>query len=204
MKCRVKFYSQEIVFFREDLLYRMRRSCLMPPSTEETEDSFEHVIFSPPYIFSAELWLLTFKTWSHESNWIQISLAACCYHNPSESPLPTSAFCATDYLELWSRPLSLSQPAYGSALISHSCSFSFQITWHNATIRCENMCFIMVIRSVSSLQFVLYCTVDYQFYRDFFRETLLLFLKMIDCRNGLKICIIILLFACADSFRRQE
>ncbi|XP_024023534.1 DNA polymerase epsilon subunit B [Morus notabilis] len=42
--CRIKFLSQEIVFFREDLLYRMRRSCLMPPSTEETEDSFEHLV----------------------------------------------------------------------------------------------------------------------------------------------------------------
>ncbi|KAM6562924.1 hypothetical protein CsatB_022922 [Cannabis sativa] len=42
--CRVKFFSQEIVFFREDLLYRMRRSCLLPPSAEETEDSFEHLV----------------------------------------------------------------------------------------------------------------------------------------------------------------
>lgn len=43
LKCRVKFYTQEIVFFRQDLLYRMRRSCLIPPSTEETNDPFEHV-----------------------------------------------------------------------------------------------------------------------------------------------------------------
>ncbi|XP_050234575.1 DNA polymerase epsilon subunit B [Mercurialis annua] len=42
--CRVKFYTQEIVFFRYDLLYRMRRSCLMPPCTEETADPFEHLI----------------------------------------------------------------------------------------------------------------------------------------------------------------
>ncbi|KAM7482881.1 hypothetical protein LguiB_007464 [Lonicera macranthoides] len=42
--CRIKFYTQEIVFFREDLLYRMRRSCLMPPSTEETSDPFEHIV----------------------------------------------------------------------------------------------------------------------------------------------------------------
>lgn len=40
---RIKFYTQEIVFFRQDLLYRMRRSCLLPPSTEETSDPFEHV-----------------------------------------------------------------------------------------------------------------------------------------------------------------
>ncbi|KAI4326321.1 hypothetical protein MLD38_031647 [Melastoma candidum] len=42
--CRVKFYTQEIVFFRQDLLYRMRRSCLIPPSTEETGDPFEHLV----------------------------------------------------------------------------------------------------------------------------------------------------------------
>lgn len=42
--CRVKFYTQEIVFFRQDLLYRMRRSCLIPPSTEETTDPFEHLV----------------------------------------------------------------------------------------------------------------------------------------------------------------
>ncbi|KAF5935966.1 hypothetical protein HYC85_027095 [Camellia sinensis] len=42
--CRVKFCTQEIIFFRQDLLYRMRRSCLMPPSTEETTDPFEHLV----------------------------------------------------------------------------------------------------------------------------------------------------------------
>ncbi|XP_057978119.1 DNA polymerase epsilon subunit B isoform X2 [Malania oleifera] len=42
--CRIKFYTQEIVLFRQDLLYRMRRSCLMPPSTEETSDPFEHLV----------------------------------------------------------------------------------------------------------------------------------------------------------------
>ncbi|ONM03629.1 DNA polymerase epsilon subunit B [Zea mays] len=40
----VKFYTQEIVFFRQDLLYRMRRSCLIPPTTEETSDPFEHLV----------------------------------------------------------------------------------------------------------------------------------------------------------------
>ncbi|KAJ4713627.1 DNA polymerase epsilon subunit [Melia azedarach] len=42
--CRIKFYTQEIVFFRQDLLYRMRRACLIPPSTEETDDPFEHLV----------------------------------------------------------------------------------------------------------------------------------------------------------------
>ncbi|KAH9607360.1 hypothetical protein KSS87_020131 [Heliosperma pusillum] len=42
--CRIKFYSQEIVVFRRDLLYRMRRSCLIPPSTAETSDDFSHLV----------------------------------------------------------------------------------------------------------------------------------------------------------------
>ncbi|CAN4085428.1 unnamed protein product [Withania somnifera] len=42
--CRIKFYNQEIVLFRQDMLYRMRRSCLIPPSTEETSDPFEHLV----------------------------------------------------------------------------------------------------------------------------------------------------------------
>ncbi|KAI4352050.1 hypothetical protein L6164_006336 [Bauhinia variegata] len=42
--CRIKFYNQEIVFFRQDLLYRMRRSCLVPPSMEETDDLFQHLV----------------------------------------------------------------------------------------------------------------------------------------------------------------
>ncbi|XP_010493271.1 PREDICTED: DNA polymerase epsilon subunit B-like isoform X2 [Camelina sativa] len=44
--CRVKFYNQEIVFFRQDLLYRMRRSCLVTPSSEETEDPFKHLVYT--------------------------------------------------------------------------------------------------------------------------------------------------------------
>ncbi|THU57816.1 hypothetical protein C4D60_Mb03t07530 [Musa balbisiana] len=42
--CRIKFYTQEIVIFRQDLLYRMRRSCLIPPSTAETSDYFQHLV----------------------------------------------------------------------------------------------------------------------------------------------------------------
>ncbi|CAN1266691.1 DNA polymerase epsilon subunit B [Linum perenne] len=42
--CRIKFYTQEIVFFCHDLQYRMRRSCLIPPSTEETDDDFKHLV----------------------------------------------------------------------------------------------------------------------------------------------------------------
>lgn len=42
--CRVKFYTQEIVFFRQDLLYRMRRSCLIPYSKEEASDPFQHLV----------------------------------------------------------------------------------------------------------------------------------------------------------------
>ncbi|PIN25511.1 DNA polymerase epsilon, subunit B [Handroanthus impetiginosus] len=41
--CRIKCYTQEIVFFRQDMLYRMRRSSLITPS-EETSDPFEHLV----------------------------------------------------------------------------------------------------------------------------------------------------------------
>ncbi|CAH2060898.1 unnamed protein product [Thlaspi arvense] len=44
--CRVKFYNQEIVFFRKDLLYQMRRSCLIAPSSEETDDPFKHLVYT--------------------------------------------------------------------------------------------------------------------------------------------------------------
>ncbi|CAH8357691.1 unnamed protein product [Eruca vesicaria subsp. sativa] len=44
--CRVKFYNQEIVFFRKDLLYQMRRSCLITPSAEETDDPFHHLVYT--------------------------------------------------------------------------------------------------------------------------------------------------------------
>lgn len=42
--CRIRFYTQEIVLFRQDLLYRMRRSCVLPPSEEETSEPFEHLV----------------------------------------------------------------------------------------------------------------------------------------------------------------
>ncbi|KAL5702577.1 DNA-directed DNA polymerase [Ranunculus cassubicifolius] len=41
--CRLKFYTQEIVFFRQDLLYRMRRASLIPHSSE-ANDHFEHLV----------------------------------------------------------------------------------------------------------------------------------------------------------------
>ncbi|GMN51451.1 hypothetical protein TIFTF001_020598 [Ficus carica] len=62
--CRIKFFSQEIVFFREDMLYRMRRSCLMPPSTEETEDSFEHLV----KVMGFEFVLQLVATITHQSH----------------------------------------------------------------------------------------------------------------------------------------
>lgn len=59
--CRVKFYTQEIVFFCQDLLYRMRRSCLMPPSKEETTDPFQHVICSTIYLYVFHIIVYQFK-----------------------------------------------------------------------------------------------------------------------------------------------
>eukprot|EP00850_Spirogloea_muscicola_P003249 SM000013S26418 [mRNA] locus=s13:198863:202689:- [translate_table: standard] len=42
--CRIKFYSQEIVVFRYDLLQRMRRACVIPPSNNETKEPFHHLV----------------------------------------------------------------------------------------------------------------------------------------------------------------
>ncbi|CAM6105733.1 unnamed protein product [Calypogeia fissa] len=42
--CRIRFYAQEIVLIREDLICRMRRSCIITPSEEETKDPFEHLV----------------------------------------------------------------------------------------------------------------------------------------------------------------
>ena len=47
------------------MLYRMRRSCLMPPSMEETDDPFQHVVFFPflsGFIFiNLKILVLTWK-----------------------------------------------------------------------------------------------------------------------------------------------
>jgi len=56
---RVKFYTQEIVFFRQDQLYNMRRSCLLPPSETETVDPFQHV----SHLLSMLSALITFTFW---------------------------------------------------------------------------------------------------------------------------------------------
>lgn len=59
MPIRVKFYTQEIVFFRQDLLYRMRRSCLIPCSKEEADDPFQHVKFLILFtLFFRATWLI--------------------------------------------------------------------------------------------------------------------------------------------------
>ncbi|KAM1938384.1 hypothetical protein ACFX15_015412 [Malus domestica] len=55
--CRLKLGTKDVVFFHQDLLYRMRRSCLVPPCAIETDDHFEHVISLPlfPTIFNISL-----------------------------------------------------------------------------------------------------------------------------------------------------
>ncbi|KAL8544793.1 hypothetical protein ACS0TY_005132 [Phlomoides rotata] len=50
----IKYYTQEILIFRQVLL--MRRSCLMPSSTEETSDPFEYLVATITY--ESHLWLL--------------------------------------------------------------------------------------------------------------------------------------------------
>lgn len=108
---RIKFYTQEIVFFRQDLLYRMRKSCLMPPSTEETSDPFEHVsVFILILNGSWLLWLMK----AHWDKWFVIFVAACCYHNTSKPSVSPPIECATYYLELWSLSPPLSNSTHSN------------------------------------------------------------------------------------------
>lgn len=43
--CRLRFYSQEIVLFRHDLVSKMRRHCVVPPTEEHgTTEITEHLV----------------------------------------------------------------------------------------------------------------------------------------------------------------
>ncbi|KAL7549632.1 hypothetical protein ACHAWF_012897 [Thalassiosira exigua] len=39
--CRMRFFSKEIVFFRDDLVGKMRRHCLLEPREDESDEDFE-------------------------------------------------------------------------------------------------------------------------------------------------------------------
>lgn len=41
--CRIRYYTQEIVVFRDDLLSRLRRHCVVPPEPSPSGDYTEHV-----------------------------------------------------------------------------------------------------------------------------------------------------------------
>ena len=40
---RIKYFTQEIVIFREDLLNKLRRNCILPPNEEQEPDTTQHV-----------------------------------------------------------------------------------------------------------------------------------------------------------------
>ncbi|CAN1180291.1 DNA polymerase epsilon subunit B [Linum perenne] len=82
--CRIKFYTQEIVFFCHDLQYRMRRSCLIPPSTEETDDDFKHVCFS----FTSSLEFASITNEGSISFCFRLQLVATITHQSHLCPLP--------------------------------------------------------------------------------------------------------------------
>ena len=42
--CRMSWVSQELVFFREDLLHKLRRGCVRAPSEMETADASQHLV----------------------------------------------------------------------------------------------------------------------------------------------------------------
>lgn len=82
---RVKFYTQEIVFFRQDLLYRMRRSCLIPPTAEETSDPFEHASWITLFIISVRIYAV-YCSEINQSFFFQ--LVATITHQSHLCPLP--------------------------------------------------------------------------------------------------------------------
>jgi DNA polymerase epsilon subunit 2 len=42
--CRILYYGKEYVFFREDLLHKMRRNCVLKPNDKETPEISEHLV----------------------------------------------------------------------------------------------------------------------------------------------------------------
>jgi len=52
---RLYFFTQEIVIFREDLVNRMRRNCIVPPDENNEPDVSKHVslikFFTPNWKF---------------------------------------------------------------------------------------------------------------------------------------------------------
>lgn len=120
-KPRVKFYTQEIVFLRQDLLYKMQRSCLIPPSSAETMDSFEHVSF-------CFLWIIYFiikKTLRFAST-DQLNLILACSNNYSSKPPLSIAFDRTTHsLELRSLFEIVSNSWYGIKIVRNHLNIIF-------------------------------------------------------------------------------
>jgi len=42
--CRIKYFTQELVVYREDLLNKLRRKCILPPDEEQEPDATRHLI----------------------------------------------------------------------------------------------------------------------------------------------------------------
>ena len=42
--CRIRYYKDEIVIFRQDLMQKMRRNCILPPANHETDKMSEHLV----------------------------------------------------------------------------------------------------------------------------------------------------------------
>lgn len=42
--CRILYYTRQIVVFRDDLLQKMRRNCILEPNKKESENMSEHLV----------------------------------------------------------------------------------------------------------------------------------------------------------------
>lgn len=143
------------MLFREDLQYRMRRSCICTPSEDETSDPFEHVshpwlLFAFPYdstpfksfgflpvmqqslhygltphLRSTNLVHPPSQVWAFWS-----IIAAHCNHNTPKPSVPIATDNTAHYMELWSCSLIVSNPPYGKMSVSLPTSyFSFKFSF---------------------------------------------------------------------------
>ena len=61
---RIRFYTQEIVVFREDMVSKMQRHCIVPPSDEETDEAHKHVCLSAGIRMSRQMYRCV-APWMH-------------------------------------------------------------------------------------------------------------------------------------------
>lgn len=89
---------------------------------------------SQPCLFQTLNWYYDLRTFINETKKVLLCYAACCYHNPSKSSMPTASYCSTNYLELWSLSTSLSISTYGMLMSFYF--FFVAALYHSLALYC--------------------------------------------------------------------